>query len=162
MCNRYREMRRLLEAVNHCAATVGMCITASETKVMSALIPVEQRQAVLLDGEPIEGVDKFKYLSSMLITSGQSTGEIRSRINLTLSAFSRLQSCLWSRRKISLHKKSRVYQSVVRSILLYSCKTWSVRVANEKVLVVFGNGSNHPHSACEALRLRTNGLTSIV
>ncbi len=54
MCNHYRVMRRLLEAVGHCAATVGMCINVSETKVMSAFIGGEQCQAVLLNGGPLE------------------------------------------------------------------------------------------------------------
>ncbi len=65
-----------------------MRINASKTKVMSALIPGEQRQAVLLDGEPSEDVDKFKYLGSMFVPNGQGTEEIRSRINLARSAFS--------------------------------------------------------------------------
>ncbi len=43
----------MLEAVNH------HTINASNAKVMAALIPSEQRQTVLLDGEPLEGVDKF-------------------------------------------------------------------------------------------------------
>ncbi len=56
----YSEMQGLLEAVNRHAFAVGMRINASKTKVMPALIPGEQRQAVLLDGEPLEGVDKLK------------------------------------------------------------------------------------------------------
>ncbi len=55
-------MQGLLEAVNRNAAAVCMRIDASNTKVMSALIPGELRQAVLLDGEPLEDVNKFKYL----------------------------------------------------------------------------------------------------
>ncbi len=116
-------------------------INASKTKVMSALIPGEQRQAVLLDREPLEDVDKFKYLGSMFVANGQGTEEIRSRINLARSAFSCLQSCLWSRHEISLSTKGRVYQAVVRSILLYGCDTWPVRVADERVLEVFDNDS---------------------
>ncbi len=54
----------------------------------------EQRQATLLDGEPLGDVDKFKYLGPMFVTNGQGTKEIRSRINLAQSAFSCLQSCL--------------------------------------------------------------------
>ncbi len=100
-------MQGLLEAVN-----------ASKTKVMSALIPGEPRQAVLLDGETLEDVERFKYLGSMFVANGQGTEEIRSRINLARSAFSRLQSCLWSRHEISLRTKGRVYQASV--ILLYS------------------------------------------
>ncbi len=97
---------------------------------MSALIPGEQRQSVLLHGEPMEDVDKFKYLGSMFIANGQGTEEIRSRINLARSPFCRLQSCLWPRREISLRTKARVYQAKLRSILLYSCETWPVRVSD--------------------------------
>ncbi len=100
---------------------------------MSALIPGEQYQAVLLDGEPLEDVDKFKHLGSMFVANGQGTEEIRSSINLARPAFSRLQSCLWSRREISLRTKGRVYQAVVRSILLYGCEPWPVQVADERM-----------------------------
>ncbi len=137
----YSEMQGLLEAVNRHAAAVGMRIKASKTKMMSARIPGEQHQAVLLDGEPLEDVDKFKYLGSVFVTSGQGTEEVRSRINLPRSAFSRLQPCLWSRREMSLRTKGRVYQAVVRSILLYGCETWPIRVADERMLEVFDNDS---------------------
>ncbi len=63
------------------------------------------------------------------------------RINLARCAFSRLQSCLWSWREISLRTKGRVYQVVVRSILLYGCETWPGRVADERMLEVFDNDS---------------------
>ncbi len=129
----YGEMQGLLEAGNRHAATAGMRINASKTKVMSTFISGEQRQAVLLDGEPLEDAGKFKYLGSMFVTNG--------RIYLARSAFSRLQFCLWSRREISLRTKGRIYLAVVRSILPYGCETWSVRVAGERVLGVFDNDS---------------------
>ncbi len=47
----YSEMQGQFEGVNRNAAAVGMRIHASKTKLMSALISDEQRQAVLLDGE---------------------------------------------------------------------------------------------------------------
>ncbi len=65
----YGETHGLLEADNRHAGAVGMRINASKTKVMSALIPGEQRQAVLLDGEPLEDVDKFNYLGSMFVAN---------------------------------------------------------------------------------------------
>ncbi len=135
----YSETQGLLEAVNRHAVAVGMRINASKTKVMSALVPDEQRQAVLLDGEPLEDVSKIRYLGSMCVANGQGTEDIRSRINLARSAFSRLQSCRWSRREISLRIRGRVNQVVVRSILLYGCETWPVRVADERMLEFFDN-----------------------
>ncbi len=95
-------MQGLLEDVNRHAAAVGMHIYASKTNVLPALIPGEQRQSVLLDGEPLEDVDNFKHLGSMFVANGHGTEEIRSRIYLACSAFSRLQSFLWPRREISV------------------------------------------------------------
>ncbi len=106
----------LIKAVYHRASVVGMRISASKTKVMLALSPGEQRQAGLLDGEPLDDIDKF-------IANGQGAKEIRSRINLARFAFSDLQSCLWSRREMTLPTKGRVYQAVVRWLLRNGCET---------------------------------------
>ncbi len=38
-----------------------------------------------------------------------------------------------------MRTKDRVYQAVVRSILLYGFETWPVRVANERMFGVFDN-----------------------
>ncbi len=80
----FSEMQGLLEAVYRHAAAIGMRINSLKIKVISALIPGEQH-------ESLEDVDKFKYLASMFVANV-------SRINLACSAFSRLQSCLLSRR----------------------------------------------------------------
>ncbi len=37
---------------------------------MSALIPGEQRQANLLDDEPLEDVEKFQYIGSIFVANG--------------------------------------------------------------------------------------------
>ncbi len=52
-----------------------------------------------------------------------------------------LQSCLCSQRKISFCTKGWVYQAVMRSILLNNCETWTVRLADERMLKVFDNES---------------------
>ncbi len=82
------KMKAYDEAINHRAAAVGKGIKASKTKAMSTVIRNEQRKAILLDGECVEDVDKFKYLGSNTIRAPK---KIRSRINLTRCAFSRLQ-----------------------------------------------------------------------
>ncbi len=72
---------------------IGMRINAPKAKVVPALNSDEQ--AILLDGEPLGEVDKFKHLNSMFITHGQGTKEFRSSINVTYYVSSRLQS--WQR-----------------------------------------------------------------
>ncbi len=54
--------------------------------------------------------------------------------------FSRLQSCFWLRREISFRTKGRVYQAVVRLILL-GCEARPVRVADQNKLGGFNNDS---------------------
>ncbi len=71
----YGELQGLLEAADRHAAIIGMCINASKAKVMSALIPGEQRHAVLLDGEPVEDIEKFKYLGSIFVAKGHRIGD---------------------------------------------------------------------------------------
>ncbi len=68
-------MQGLLGAVNCYATAVGLRINASKIKVMSALIPGEQRQAVLLNNEPAEDVGKFKILGSAFVANGRGIGE---------------------------------------------------------------------------------------
>ncbi len=87
-------MQDLLEAVKRCAAAVSMRIATLKTNVMSELIHGKLHHAILLGGESLERATKFEYPSSMFIASGQGTVPIRSRINITRSAFPRLQSCL--------------------------------------------------------------------
>ncbi len=69
-----------------------MRINALKTEVMSALITGEQHQAVLLDGEPLEEVNRFKCIDSMFIATGQSTEQIWSSRNLARAVLFRLQS----------------------------------------------------------------------
>ncbi len=52
-----------------------MHINVSNTKEMPALIPGDQRQAVLLDSEPLEDVEKFKCLGSMFVVNGHERVE---------------------------------------------------------------------------------------
>ncbi len=53
-----------------------MRINASKIKLISAPIPGEQSQAVLHYGEPLEDVDKFKYLGSMFVANGEGIENI--------------------------------------------------------------------------------------
>ncbi len=57
-------------------ALCQFCINFSKIKVMSGIIPGEQLQVVLLDGEV--DVEKLKHLGSVFVANSQGTEEIRS------------------------------------------------------------------------------------
>ncbi|BHF76189.1 hypothetical protein SprV_0501928700 [Sparganum proliferum] len=45
--------------------------------------------------------------------------------------------CLWNRRDLSIATKIRVYRASVRSVLLYGCECWALRVEDGRKLEVF-------------------------
>ncbi len=82
----HREMQGLLETVNCHAAAVGKRNYSPTAKMILTLIPVEHRQTVLFDGEPLEDVDKFRCIGFLLVTTRQGPEEIRRRIYPVRSA----------------------------------------------------------------------------
>ncbi len=73
------------------------------------------------------------------IAIGQGTKDIRSRLNLARSVFSRMKPCFWSRREISLRTKGRVCQTLVPSVLHCYCKMWTLRTPDERMLAIFSD-----------------------
>nr|VZI51459.1 unnamed protein product [Spirometra erinaceieuropaei] len=90
-----------------------------------------------IDGCQLEEVDSFKYLGARLLSNGQSKDDIVSRIDADRWVFSSLRKCLWNRRDLSIATKIRVYRASVRSVLLYGCECWALRVEDERKLEVF-------------------------
>lgn len=133
----YKDIQMVLNRIQEKAAAIGMRINASKTKILSAGIPQAERSSVTLNGETLEETDSFKYLGCTFIGTGQGMNEIETRINAARAAFCRLQRRLWSRPEIRLRTKIRIYQALVRSILLYGCETWPIRKADLRRVEVF-------------------------
>ncbi|VDO68299.1 unnamed protein product [Schistosoma mattheei] len=62
--------------------------------------------------------------------------EISARVRKARLAFANLHH-LWRRRDIRLSIKRRVYCAAARSVLLYGCEKWSLRVEDTRKLLVF-------------------------
>ena len=81
----------------------------------------------------------FKNCFYSIGPSGQGAAEVDRRIGAERSAFVRLKRSLWGRREISTATKERIYQVIVRTILLYGCETWPLRAVDQRKLEVFDN-----------------------
>ena len=71
-----------------------------------------------------ETVTNFKYLGSVITDEG-SKPEILSRIAQTTAALTRLIP-VWNDRSISYSSKIRLMRSLVTSIFLYACESWTL------------------------------------
>nr|VZI36934.1 unnamed protein product [Spirometra erinaceieuropaei] len=137
LASSFGDLQSMVSRVNEVAKSVGMSINAGKTKVFSSCIPDQEKAPLGIDGCQLEEVDSFKYLGARLLPNGQSKDDIVSRIDAARWVFSSLRKCLWNRRDLSIATKIRVYRASVRSVLLYGCECWALRVADERKLEVF-------------------------
>jgi len=81
---------------------------------------------ITVGGVPLQYVDKFCYLGSIISSDGSLDGEISHSIAKASAAFDQLRNRLWNEDGVRLRTKIDVYRAVVLSILLYSCETWTI------------------------------------
>ena len=68
---------------------------------------------------------KLKTVTSSLITDEGTKPEILARIAQTTAALTRLKP-VWTDKGISLSSKIRIMRSLVTSIFLYACESWTI------------------------------------
>ena len=117
------ELASLVDRLDKTSAAFGMEISAEKTKLMTNNangISIDIR----INGEKLDEVDSFKYLGAVVTDQG-SKPEVLSRIAQTTAALARLKT-IWSDKQISLSSKIRQMCSLVISVLLYACETWTL------------------------------------
>ena len=81
---------------------------------------------IKVNGQKLETVTSFKYLGPVFNVEGSKL-EILPRIAQTTAALTRLKP-VWNDRSISLSSKIRLVRSLVTSIFLYACESWTLTV----------------------------------
>ena len=79
---------------------------------------------IRVNGQKLETVTSFKHLGSIITDEG-SKPEILSKIAQTTVALTRLKP-VWIDRSISLRAKKRLTGSLITSISLYACESWTL------------------------------------
>ena len=79
---------------------------------------------IKVNGQKLETVTSIKYLGSVITDEG-SKPELFSRIAQTTAALTRLKP-VWNDKSISLSSKIRLMCSLVVSIFLYACESWTL------------------------------------
>ena len=79
---------------------------------------------IKVNGQKLETVTSFKCLGSVIIDKG-SKPEILSGIAQTMAALTRLKP-VWNDRSICLISETPLMHSLVTSIFLYGCESWTL------------------------------------
>jgi len=77
----------------------------------------------MVGGYPIKEVESFVYLGSVIDGKGGSDRDVTTRIGKARTAFVMLRN-IWKSKEISIKTKLHIFNSNVKSVLLYGCETW--------------------------------------
>ena len=106
-----------------------MQISAEKTKLMTNSTNGINTQ-IKIGEQNLETDDSFKYLGAIVSEEG-SKPEIMSRIAQTTASLKKLKT-IWRDRNLALSIKIRLMRSLVLSIFLYACKSWTLTAELEK------------------------------
>ena len=123
------ELVDLVERLDKTSVAYGMQISAEKTKLMTNSTNAINT-AIKISGEKLETVTSFKYLGAIVTDEG-SKPEILARTAQTTAALTKLKT-IWSDRNIALSSKIRLMRSLVMSIYLYACETWTLTADLER------------------------------
>ena len=91
---------------------------------------------VLLNGEALEEVDKFKYLGSVIAANGGVETDVCHRVIEGYKVLGALKGIMKDR-GLGMNVKKVLYEKVVMLTVMYGSESWSVKVTERQKLNVF-------------------------
>ena len=91
---------------------------------------------VTVRGEPIREVESFVYLGSVVDQQGGTDRDVTARIDKARAAFNMLKN-IYASGRISSRTKHCIFNSSVKSILLYGCETWQTTQTMQQKIQTF-------------------------
>lgn len=132
----FADIEAKLKVVESEAAKCGLKININKTKVMR--INTKSDRKLYIRNTELEEVTSFSYLGSTITTTGGSSDDVSSRITKARQSFGQLNN-VWRSNQISKRTKLSLYNSCVKSVLLYGCETWNAAPRTINALQVFAN-----------------------
>ena len=121
-------LQRLCDSFAAASRRFGLTISIKKTETLyqPALGNMHVPPVITIDDKPLNAVENFKYLGSIVSSNASMDAEITARIAKATSAFGRLVKRLWTNKGITLGTKIDVYRATVLTSLLYGCETWTL------------------------------------
>ena len=124
MAESEEELKSLLMKVKEESENVSLKINIQKIKIMASG-PITSWE---IDGETVETVADFIFWGSKITADGECSHEIKRRLLLGRKVITNLDSILKSR-DITLPTKVHLVKAVVFPVVMYGCKSWTVKKA---------------------------------
>ena len=136
MSHSHRQMQDKTTNLARISAQVGLKINKKKTKILRLNTTCER--PIVLEGEGLEEVESFRYLGSIVDTRGGTEADVKTRISKARAAFHILRN-VWKSRVIGKTTKIRLFNTNVKSVLLYGAETWRMNKTTLKRIQTFVN-----------------------
>ena len=136
IANTPQQLQNKTDEIQDKSAKIGLFINIQKTKTMS--IYSDQNANINVRGEDLEEVNSFTYLGSNMTKQGGTDEDIDDRIRKAAAAYGIL-SKIWKTSNIGLKTKMQIFNSNVKSVLLYGSESWSLTKKREQKIQVFVN-----------------------
>ena len=132
MAESEEDLKSLLMKVKEESEKAGLKFSIQKTKIMASG-PITSWE---IDGETVETVADFIFLSSKITADGDCSHELKRRLLLGRKVMTNLDSILKSR-DITLPVKARLVKAVVFPVVMYGYESWTIKKAECQRIDVF-------------------------
>ena len=92
----------------------------------------------MLEDTALEEVERFVYLGSIVDKQGGTDADVKKRVGKARMAFQQLRN-VWVSKHLINKLKIKIYNAMIKPVLLYGAETWRASVTNIKKLQSFTN-----------------------
>ena len=119
------ELQRLMDRLVESAKNYDMKINVKKTKAMVVSRKGEGTVSIIVEGQRVEQVERFKYLGSVITEDGRCIEDVKQRIGMAKDAFNKRKELLTKSMSKSL--KKRMIKRLVWPVALYGYETWTMK-----------------------------------
>ncbi|KAI5700378.1 hypothetical protein M8J77_008043 [Diaphorina citri] len=127
------DLKYLMSKLFQTCEQYGMKINMKKTKVMCVSKNEEISNEdcnIIINGEKLEQVKKYKYLGADITTDARCNAEIIRRAGIAKSAFWNHKELM--RSTINIKTKTRLLKTYIFSIFTYGCESWTISESMER------------------------------
>ncbi|VDO64417.1 unnamed protein product [Schistosoma margrebowiei] len=136
LSQKQQQMQEKTNSVAAASAAIGLNIHKRKSKVLR--YNTACTNPITIDGEYLEDVKTFTYLGSIIDEQGGSDADVKARIGKARAAYLQLKN-IWNSKQLSTNTKVRIFNTNVKTVLLYGAETWRTTKAIIQKIQVFIN-----------------------